>query len=283
MSENSFDIEGIEPATVNFIDEQEGSTEEQPTGSTPGQESAAGAAEQPGQVQATPTESDENYRNLQAAFTRVTQDNSEMRNRLADLEARLAAPPAPTHQNSFQQPAPQAAEPDELDKKVADYEELKPFAARIKQLEAQVATQNTAVQKSNEDIQAAQDNSRREAHKQQIVATHPDAFVISATPDFQGWVARQPSYIQVAIARGSAAEVVDVITSYKAAGTRREQSPVDAARQIANPNVGTAVIKTPNSNKPTFTGAEIAAMSYAEFTRREPEILLAQQEGRVLP
>jgi len=58
---------------------------------------------------------------------------------------------------------------------------------------------------------------------------------------------------------------------------------VDAARRVANPNPGTAPIKETDSTKTTFTGAQIAAMSDAEFIRREDEIQQAQMEGRVLP
>ena len=282
MGEHSFDIEGIEPAKAHFINEvqPDNESDEQPNGNTPGSESIPAAPvapiEQPAPVQA-PTESDDNYKNLQAAFTKVTQDNSELRNMITDLEARLVTPPAPTPQSSFDVPAQQPQKPDELDKTVEDYAELSPFATRIKQLEAQVKEQNLAMTAAQQAQINAQKQAAQQVHEQKIVAVHPDAFSIARTPEFQGWVTRQPRYIQVAVREGSAEELIDVFTAYKGTPTK-----VDVANQIANPFVGSAVIKNTDPNKPFFTGAQIDAMSYAEFTRRESEIQEAQRDGRVV-
>jgi len=274
MSEHSFDIEGIEPAKASFIENSTTVSDEKLPDGTPAPESAA-PAEQPAPVPA-PAESDEKYKNLQAAFTKATQDNSELRNRLVNLEDRLAQQPAPTNQDNFDLSAQQPPKPDELDKTVEDYAELSPFAARIKQLEAQLLQQKSSMDRSQEDQARVQQQNARQAHEQKIMSVHADAFQIAATPDFKGWVARQPRYIQVAVQEGSAEELIDVFTAYKGTPTM-----TDVANQIANPPVGSAVIKNTDPTKPTFTGAQIAEMSYEEFIRREPEIQLAQMEGRV--
>ena len=270
MSESSFDIGDIEPAVVNLIDDN-GTNEEQPTDGTP--KDSAAPAEQP-EVQAGDMAS-EQYKNLQAAFTKATQENSGLRNRLTELEARLAQPPAPTHQNSFDAPQ-QPQGPDDLDKAVEDYEELKPFAARIRQLEGVIERQNAAIEQSRYNSEQSQRSSNQNAHEQKILNAHPDAFEISGTPDFQGWVARQPGYIQEAIKTGPADHIIAVLSQYKNA-----PNAVSEVQKIAAPNIGTASVKTTNNTPPSFTGAEIAAMSDAEFIRRESEIQQAQMEGRV--
>lgn len=51
-------------------------------------------------------------------------------------------------------------------------------------------------------------------HFRRIDAAHPDANAIVTSPAFQSWVAQYPSYQRI-FARGTAPEVIDMITAYK--------------------------------------------------------------------
>jgi len=179
MSENKFDIADIEPAKVGFIEES--TTEEQLPESTLPEESST--EEKPTEVQATADS--EEYKNLQAAFTKTSQENSELRNRLNDMEARLdRTPPAPNHQNSFDVPAQQAHVPDELDKVDEEFTELKPVNARIRKLEAQLVVQEARLATQQREYADNTAMTAQQIHDQKILSVHPDAYDIAVTAIF---------------------------------------------------------------------------------------------------
>lgn len=285
MSEQEFNLGEVEPAKVNFIgDDNPGS--EQPDDdvnpSDPATGTPDGTPDDGQQNDVASVMESEQYKNLQAAFTRASQENAELRSRIAEIEQRLAERPI-THQNSFDVPPQQPAGPDELDTLAEDYTEMKPVASRVKKLEAHIRKLENELGSSRREFSNTQQQTAAELHWNKILTAHPDARTIANSADFMGWVARQPAYVQAVIdgrdpVVGSAENVIDVINQYKAATNK-----VDQARNLAAPRVGTAAIKTTDSNKPTFTGAQIAAMSDEEFIRREAEIQQAQMEGRVLP
>jgi len=268
MSETQFDIPDVEPAKVNFIENEQESTEEQLPESTLPEDSGT---EQPKkEVQADANSED--YKNLQSAFTKVTQDNRELQNRLANLESRIN-----TRQNSFEAPQ-QPQQVDTLDAVDKEFEELKPVNARIRQLEQLVQKQQQEINSNRNEFNSNSQMTAQQIHEQKILSVHPDAFNVASSVEFTGWLSRQPSYMQTLLQNGSADDIVSLLNTYKSSAKK-----VDAARRVASPNAGTSAIQTIDSNKPSFTGAEIAAMSDAEFIRREPEIQQAQMEGRVTP
>ena len=279
MSEKEFNLGEVDPAKVDFIgDDNPGSEQPGESGSS---DSSVEQSTGEQQSVAADTVDSEQYKNLQAAFTRASQENAELRNKIAEIEQRLAAQPTP--QNSFNVAPQQSTEPDELDALVEDYTEMKPVASRVKKLEAHIRKLENELGSSRKEFSQTQQQTAAELHWNKILTAHPDARSIATSADFMGWVARQPAYVQAVIEGrdpvvGSAENVIDVINQYKASTNKVEQ-----ARNLAAPRVGTAAIKTTDSNKPTFTGAQIAAMSDEEFIRREAEIQQAQMEGRVLP
>lgn len=265
--EQKDDLSGIEPAKVEFIEGQE---EQQPESTLP---EDSGAAEQPDGVQAD-TDS-EGYKNIQAAFTKSQQENNVLRDRLERLEANVVQPQ--THQNSFEVPSVQR-QPDELDEVDKQFEELKPVNARIRKMEALLKQQQDQIANNQRDYTAGQATTAQQIHDQKILSVHPDAYTLATTPDFTGWLARQPVYVQNVTRTGNADDIISLMNTYKSSANK-----ADAARRVASPdNTGTGTVKNMDSQKPTFTGAQIHAMSDAEFIRREDEIQLAQMEGRVL-
>jgi hypothetical protein len=83
---------------------------------------------------------------------------------------------------------------------------------------------------------------------------------------------------RVAIQRGSAVDIIDVLDKYKkAVGETRLQ----AAREVANPATPKARTQ-PTKTKPTFTRKQIDAMTPQEFLANEAAIDQAVAEGRVI-
>lgn len=279
MSETSFDISDIEPAKVQLIeDKEQGNDEEQlQDGTLPGD---SGNPEQRQQEEQAATADSETNKNLQSAFTKVSQENSELRNRLSQMESmiqQMQKQNAPrTRENSFD--TSQQSQPvDELDAVDKEFEELKPVNKRIRQLEEMVRRQSVQINHNQRDYTESTELTAKQLHEQKILAAHSDAFDIAQTADFTGWLARQPSYMRQLTRTGTAEDIISLITTYKSSAP----SKVDDARRMGAPNAGSSVIKNIDSGKPTFTGQQIHDMSDAEFIRREAEIQEAQMDGRV--
>lgn len=281
MGQHTFDASGIEPAKAVLIEKQT-STEEQPIEGTLPEDSAkateqvAAAAEQSPPVQA---DADSKlYKDLQAGFTRVSQENSELRNQLSIMHERLNNISAPVQQNA---PASaQQSQPDSLDAVDSEYPELKPVNQRVRELEAQLKRQNEQLQNYQRDYTEDRQLTAQQLHDNKILASHPDAFDLANTAEFTGWLHRQPVYVQNLITTGNADEIISLVSTYKAT-VATKPNKTEEARRVSAPNTGSAPIKTIDANKPTFTGQQIADMSDAEFIRREAEIQEAQMEGRV--
>lgn len=222
----------------------------------------------------------ERYRNAQSRMTRATQEAAELRrtqqaqaSELAQLRAELAASrAAPPRQADT---APVAGS--NLDSVLADYPDFNPVVTQMKEQERQLRELREANAKAAEA-------SSREAHTRAVTAVHPDAFSIAATDQFSGWVDRQPPAIQQIISNGTASDVNWVLTQYKtAAGVTKTQSRDDklaAAKLAASPNLP-RVASNPAQGPRTFTRAQIAKMTDAQYAKNEPAIEAALVAGLI--
>lgn len=65
------------------------------------------------------------------------------------------------------------------------------------------------------------------AHMNAILQVHPDISSVLESTEFAGWVGKQPSYVQAAMSavldKGSSAQIVELLDSYKAATTQQSQ------------------------------------------------------------
>jgi len=105
------------------------------------------------------------------------------------------------------------------------------------------------------------------AHLNTILTAHPDAISIAESQEFAAWKAKQPSFVRAAIEatqdKGSAAEMVDVLDSYRAAHPRQAAAPAPAAPAPA-PAAPAAAPGSP---------AALAAKAIAEAKDRTPTTL----------
>lgn len=295
-TEQKFNPGDVEPAKVNFIDDNINVQDEHLAQSTPAKVEdtpvtpvapVAQAPDTSQPVHAEPQDSDERYRNLQAAYTKVSQENSELRNRLDRLEAGQAQP---TPQQQFIQPqVPTPAEPDELDTVAKEFPELEPIASRMKELQQKMNEQSSNIEQQRESLDSTVRQTAQEKQDTAILTAHSDAIQINQSVDFQGWLARQPSYMQPWMRTGTAEQVIDLLSAYKrAAGNQQQQQPpaqdpLDEARIAGAPGDASAPIinNGDSGNKKRWTKAEIDSMSYAEFEIHEAELDLAAREGRI--
>lgn len=298
-TETSFNPGDVEPAKVGFIQEKH-VQEEQLDDSTPAtvpdkpeQNQVAPVAPQTPDttpVQALPQDS-EVYKNLQAAFTKTSQVNSNLRGRLEQMEARLAS------LSTTQQPAATAPQANlgEIDKVAEEFEELKPIADEMKRMRGELNSQKTAIDTQATNTVKTEKQRNQDEHERNVMLVHPDAKNIMGTVDFQGWLQRQPSYMQGLLnpgpSGGSTAEIIDLFTAYKKAATPSQQPPqltpeqqaLEAARLAGAPvQKGPApTLNTTDSNKRIYTNDEIGKMSFKEYAALSDDIDLAMAEGRV--
>lgn len=103
-----------------------------------------------------------------------------------------------------------------------------------------------------EPLQAKQAVSARDAHYQAIYDKHPDADSVAESAELQAWIARQPSFtrdgFQAVLAKGSAAQVIELFDSFKqAAGTPAAAASKDAVKAQAKAAVAKVSAPVPLS------------------------------------
>jgi chromosome segregation ATPase len=204
-------------------------------------------------------------------ITELGQENATLRNQLAEVNKQLAD----YREKEFSAQSNERAQ--SIEALSGEYEFLKPMMAELNELRQQVRQQAQQVTqtKIEQDQQAAQ-----QAHMNAILSVHPDALSVAQSGSFQSWLSNQHPRLQQVLDNGTASEVVELMSAYKAQSSQQpQQSKLDKAREIATPNTRSQA--SPNAKR-TYTEAEINAMPMSEFLKHEADIDAAYAEGRVI-
>lgn len=161
----------------------------------------------------------------------------------------------------------------------------KELVSKIAKLETELATVKTTTDRVQEqDSQAAIQNYWNE-----IKGVHGDVDGLTENPDYISWWAEQPEGVRNLLTSSDAKEVIKGLNLFRAevprATDKKPQSSrndkLEAARNADSPTIQKQT-KEPSSAKRTFTNAEIARMSPAEFARNEKAIDAALARGDVI-
>lgn len=241
----------------------------------------------------------ERIRNAQARMTRATMEAADSRRALLDaqrtsqsleeeverLQAELQAaarPPASTDT---------ATGMATLETLQDDYPQIiGPLVATLKEMRAELDGVKGTVTTRDKTDKAENARLKTEAHFTAIRNAHSDFDQIKNSDEFGGWVSRQPRVTSILLYGdgvpnsgyrngGNAAEIIEVLDAYKKSvgiAKRTEQ-----AREAAAPTLRKTARPQPKG-LPTFTRAQIDAMTPAEFNKREAEIDAAMADGRVI-
>ena len=137
---------------------------------------------------------EDRYKNLQAAFTRASQENANLKSDMTQLQNQVEQlTTIQTNQQQQQVTEPTQTDYTDLDKSASEFEEMLPMVNHIKKLEQtilelqnkQATTEQSVAETQQQSSQTAQ-ASAQEMHNQRILAVHPDAFNIANTVDFNG-------------------------------------------------------------------------------------------------
>lgn len=228
----------------------------------------------------------ERIKNAQARMHRATQEAADLRRALAAQEQAALQMRAEIERSKTTPPAakPESVGDDAtLDQLAEEYPDtIGPLLTTIKALQSRV-DQLTPQSPAAQAVQAPPTHTPDMAattHYATVLAAHPDAFEVAETPEFQGWITRQGPQAQAVLDQGNAQQVVALLSGYKKSIGQAKR--MQAAAAVADPAVPKARKQPITQGQPKFTRAQIAAMSPAEFTRREAEIDEAMAKGLVI-
>lgn len=115
------------------------------------------------------------------------------------------------------------------------------------------------------------------AHMNAILQVHPDLSSVLESTEFAGWVGKQPSYVQAAMSavldKGSSAQVVELLDSYKAATTQQSQKTSQATTPQAAAQKVLEQLKPPVPSSPSdIPGGRSGAGTLAERLQSMSEV-----------
>jgi len=224
---------------------------------------------------------EERYKNAQARMTKATQEASELRKKVSEMEERLS------YREQLQtQPATTetVAQEGDLKSLMEDYPDIaKPLISKINSLENQLNnTTQTQEQREEERVMAE--------HVAAIKAAHPDLDEVRTSDDFQGWMSRQSNFYQRIAEEGSAEDVVELLNSYKKAvgydtpivdKSSKKAAKLEAAKKVADPKLPKTRQSSSGNSKTRFSVDEISRMTPKQFEKYEKEIDKAYSSGRI--
>ena len=224
---------------------------------------------------------EERYKNAQARMTKATQEASDLRKKVSEMEERLnyreqlQVLPATTET---------VAQEGDLKSLMEDYPDIaKPLISKINSLENQLNnTTQTQEQREEERVMAE--------HVAAIKAAHPDLDEVRTSDDFQGWMSRQSNFYQRIAEEGSAEDVVELLNSYKKAvgydtpivdKSSKKAAKLEAAKKVADPKLPKTRQSSSGNSKTRFSVDEISRMTPKQFEKYEKEIDKAYSSGRI--
>jgi len=224
---------------------------------------------------------EERYKNAQARMTKATQEASDLRKKISEMEERL------NFREQLQTkttPVENTEVEGDLKSLMEDYPDIaKPLISKINTLENQLNnTAQNQEQREEERIMAE--------HVAAIKAAHPDLDEVRTSDDFQGWMQRQSNFYQRIAEEGSSEDVIELLNVYKKAvgydapivdSSSKKAAKLEAAKKVADPKLPKTRQSSSGNQKASFTVDEIARMTPKQFEKYEKEIDKAYTGGRI--
>lgn len=267
--------------------EDSGTASEDPEAVVQEAESATPSTDEQAEESVDPVVPESRYKEAVRAMNKAQQELAEYRK--AETSRDQAIQELQTEIQSLKSsttPSEPDESPDFNEAKELYPELVNPLLKEIDSLKKQLASvQNEVgtVRTVADRYQQAEAMSAEERHFAEINATHPDAFDLAKTDDFQSWKNAQAPIIQYALEKGTAKDVVAALNLYKADTGKQPSAPAThrpdrlaAAKDAAAPTIKGA--SKPDS-KPIFTADQIAKMTMSEFAKHEAEIDAAIARG----
>jgi len=228
------------------------------------------------QVERDPLEiANERVANAQRKMTEATQETASLRRQVSELNQKIAQ-----LTEQFSSPS-DSSEIDSLTDLANEYPDIvAPMLDRIRQLEGKLNEVDGKFEHTESQQVEQRAAAERETHFNKILDAHPDAMALAQSNEMQVWLAGRPPFDNQILQNGTADDVNDLLTRFKAAQTPvYKESKLDQAKRLATPTPRSVTEKTA---QPTFTRQQINSMSNSEFLRNEKAIDDAFADGRII-
>lgn len=155
---------------------------------------------------------------------------------------------------------------------------------------AKLETELAGVKTTTDRVQEQDNKTAYKSYWDEIKGAHGDIDGLTEDPAYSEWWAKQPQGVKSLLTSSDAQEVIKGLNLFRADVPRATDTKklstsrndkLEAARNADSPTIQKQS-KEPSSGKRTFTNAEIAKMSPAEFARNEKAIDAALARGDVI-
>ena len=142
------------------------------------------------------------------------------------------------------------------------------------------------LEKRMADLEELRLNATREKAEAELIKLHPDFIDIREDDTFHKWAEDQPKWVQDALYENvddakSVARVIDLYKVDKGITTKKKAKPAEKAA-ASSVKTKSAATPEPDESAGYIRESEVAAMSIKEYEKRQEEILDAQRNRRFI-
>jgi hypothetical protein len=291
------------PAEAGTADEEAQETPEQQAAEEPTDEGTLNDADPIKEEQIEATVPEERYKNAEKAMHRAMQEAADLRKQgaardsiMRDLQEQVKQlQDVKATKPKEEESSPQDAEEDLKEGFELYPEVVNPLMKRIKELEKKLSAVNADVgnvKQVSDRYAKSEAQTAEDKHWAFIKDKHADLDEIVTSKEYADWFPEQSPLIKEALQRGTAKDVVAALNLYRIEHPKSVPESVKETPAVVKPvadklseakKASSPAVKssTKPEQKPTYTTAQIAKMTRAEFVKHEDAIDAAMARGEI--
>ena len=142
------------------------------------------------------------------------------------------------------------------------------------------------LEKRMAELEEMRETAKRDKAEAELITMHPDFIQIREDDTFHNWAQEQPKWVQDALYENtddakSVARVIDLYKVDKGITNKKKAKPAEKAA-ASSVKTKSAAAPEPDESAKYVRESEVAAMSIKEYEKRQEEILDAQRSGNFI-
>ena len=142
------------------------------------------------------------------------------------------------------------------------------------------------LEKRMAELEEMRETAKRDKAEAELITMHPDFIQIREDDTFHNWAQEQPKWVQDALYENtddakSVARVIDLYKVDKGITNKKKAKPEEKAA-ASSVKTKSAAAPEPDESAKYIRESEVAAMSIKEYEKRQEEILDAQRSGNFI-
>jgi len=142
------------------------------------------------------------------------------------------------------------------------------------------------LEKRMAELEEMRETAKRDKAEAELITMHPDFIQIREDDTFHNWAQEQPKWVQDALYENtddakSVARVIDLYKVDKGITNKKKAKPAEKAA-ASSVKTKSAAAPEPDESAKYIRESEVAAMSIKEYEKRQEEILDAQRSGNFI-